>query len=203
MPTGPRKPSIFRQPRTRLRLEWHRIKTRATELAGLFTYKYTIKKTKPRPKLGRRQIKSTAQALYRQMYTALAEGDVATLSTICTEGLLATFRSRIEARPPNERMRWTLHKMTHGPKIVSNRAGMLPVKGVGLRQVVVRLRSRQSLARIIGRRGPDQDAVVEGTGEEKKVQEYLVLQRRIWKGKEQPWMVWGTTQESPLPESDD
>ena len=80
---------------------------------------------------------------------------------------------------------------------------MLPVKGVGLRQVVVRLRSRQSLARIIGRRGPDQDAVVEGTGEEKKVQEYLVLQRRIWKGKEQPWMVWGTTQESSLPESDD
>ena len=40
------------------------------------------------------------------------------------------------------------------------------------------------------------DAPIKGTGEEKDVSEYLVLQRRIWKEVEEPWMVWGTTEET-------
>lgn len=77
---------------------------------------------------------------------------------------------------------------------------MLPVKGSGLRQVVVRLQSSQSLARITSRGNASQDSSTNGPGKEKQVQEYLVLQRRIWKEKEEPWMVWGTIEESLLDE---
>ena len=66
----------------------------------------------------------------------------------------------------------------------------------GMRQAVVRLQSRQSLAQIIpGAKGQD-DKVVSGTGEGKDVTEYVVIQRRMLNGKEGPWMVWGTTNES-------
>ena len=76
--------------------------------------------------------------------------------------------------------------------VVSHRAVLLPgVKGAALRQAVVRLRTRQSLTRI----KPD-GQMVEGTGLEKVVQEYVVVQRRMWREKEEPWMVWGTVEES-------
>ncbi|KAL8810598.1 MAG: hypothetical protein Q9200_002444 [Gallowayella weberi] len=163
MPTGRRKPSLFLEPQ--LRMGW--------------SYKYLSRK-KPRPKMGLRRVGPTAQALYRQMYTAFADGDITTLSTICTEGLLASFKSRIAARPRNERLR----------------VAVLPYKGSALRQVVIRMRSRQSLARLVSR-GPGRlEALVQGTGEEKPVSEYLVLQRRMWKEVEEPWMVWGTTEET-------
>lgn len=34
MPTGPNKPSLFRTPRLRLKLEWHRLKSRMIGLGG-------------------------------------------------------------------------------------------------------------------------------------------------------------------------
>lgn len=75
---------------------------------------------------------------------------------------------------------------------------MLPVKEAWMRQAVVRIESRQSLARIIGV-GPDgQEIIAKGTGQEKEIREYVVLQRRIWKGAEEPWIVWGTTEETSL-----
>ncbi|KAL8854890.1 MAG: hypothetical protein Q9221_000397 [Calogaya cf. arnoldii] len=195
MPTGRRKPSIFSEPRRRLQLEWHRAKQRFTEIRLGWSYKYLTKR-KPRPKMGLRRVRPTAQALYRQMYTAFADGDITTLSTICTEGLLASFKSRIAARPRNERLRWTLHKFIRAPKFVSQRVGVLPYKGSAIRQVVVRMRSRQSLARMVSRGPGRPDAQIQGTGEEKDVTEYLVLQRRIWKEIEEPWMIWGTTDET-------
>lgn len=42
--------------------------------------------------------------------------------------------------------------------------------------------------------------MVSGTGEMKEVIEYLVIQRRVMNGKEEPWMVWGTTQKSSVEE---
>ncbi|KAL8779565.1 MAG: hypothetical protein Q9213_006870 [Squamulea squamosa] len=195
MPTGRRKPSIFSEPRRRLQLELYRARQRFIELKMGWSYRYLSKK-KPRPKMGLRRIAPTAQALYRQMYTAFADGDITTLSTICTEGLLASFKSRIAARPRNERLRWTLHKFSRGPKFVSHRVAVLPFKGSAIRQVVVRMRSRQSLARMVSGGPGRPDALVEGTGEEKPVSEYLVLQRRMWKEEEEPWMIWGTTEET-------
>lgn len=72
------------------------------------------------------------------------------------------------------------------------------MKECGMRQVVVRLQSRQSLARIIRSTKGQEDLVKKGTGEVKDVTEYLVIQRRMLKGKEEPWMVWGTTNESDV-----
>ena len=121
--------------------------------------------------------------------------DTATLSSICTEGLLASFKARIALRPRSEVHQWTLHKYTHSPRIVSNRAGLL-TKGAAIRQVIVRIRSIQSLTKLVRGRPGERDTVVQGTGEKKEMDEYFVVQRRIWKEKEEPWMVWGTTQES-------
>ncbi|KAL8914146.1 MAG: hypothetical protein Q9171_001141 [Xanthocarpia ochracea] len=123
-------------------------------------------------------------------------GDITTLSTICTEGLLASFKSRIAARSRKERLRWTLHKFVGSPRFVSHRVAILPYKGSAIRQVVVRLRSRQSLARLVSMGPGRPDALLQGTGDEKPVSEYLVLQRRMWKEVEEPWMIWGTTDET-------
>jgi hypothetical protein len=38
--------------------------------------------------------------------------------------------------------------------------------------------------------------VVEGTGEPREMGEYVVIQRRIVMQKEEPWMVWGTVEET-------
>ena len=73
---------------------------------------------------------------------------------------------------------------------------MLPFEGSALRQVIVFLKSRQSLARFVSSGPGRPEHLVKGTGEEKQVSEYLVLQRRIWKEREEPWMVWGTTNET-------
>lgn len=76
--------------------------------------------------------------------------------------------------------------------MVSDRAARLPIEGAGIRQAVVRIRSRQSLTR--WREGQ----VVPGTGQEKEVKEYVVIQKRLWKGKEEGWLVWGTTEETTM-----
>ena len=78
---------------------------------------------------------------------------------------------------------------------------ILPIKNSAIRQVVVRIRSKQSLAKIIpaARKGK-RETVVEGTDKEKDVDEYVVIQRRIMNGKEGAWMIWGTTQETSVDE---
>ena len=101
-------------------------------------------------------------------------------------------------RPHNETQRWTLHRYTHRPRIVSDQAGMLQVKGAAVRQVIVRIRSMQSLVKGIKTVPPVKTKIIEGTDKAKVMNEYFVLQRRIWKGQEEPWMIWGTTSESNI-----
>ena len=72
------------------------------------------------------------------------------------------------------------------------------MKECGMRQVVVRLQSKQRLARIIPGAKGKEEAVMKGTGEAKDVQEYLVIQRRMLLGNEGPWVVWGTIGESDI-----
>lgn len=59
-----------------------------------------------------------------------------------------------------------------------------------MRQAVVRLHSKQSLAKLKA-----DGSVVEGTGQIRNVSEYVVLQKFVWKKNEGPWMVWGTLEE--------
>ena len=69
---------------------------------------------------------------------------------------------------------------------------MLPMASeAALRQAVVKVQSLQTLERI-----KSDGQLVAGTGEKKLVKEYLVVQKRMWSGKEEPWMVWGTVEES-------
>lgn len=64
-------------------------------------------------------------------------------------------------------------------------------------QVVVKIKSIQSLEKIVKGVGGKEDTVVKGAGDErKKLVEYVVLQRMMIEGEEQPWMFWGTTQET-------
>lgn len=72
---------------------------------------------------------------------------------------------------------------------------MMQIKDAGVRQVVVRIKSSQSLVQI--KRDPQtkEAATVPGSDNEKIVDEYLVIQRRIWKRREEQWRIWGTTQE--------
>lgn len=90
-----------------------------------------------------------------------------------------------------------MHKYNHSPRIVSNRAALL-MKGTALRQAIVRIRSVQSLTKTTPGPPGGEDVTVKGTGVEKDMDEYFVVQRRIWKDNEEPWMVWGTTQESNI-----
>lgn len=72
------------------------------------------------------------------------------------------------------------------------------VKDAAIRQVVVRIRSIQSLERIKPGVDGKEDVVVEGSGAEKDITEYIVVQRKVVKKVEEPWMVWGTTGESKV-----
>ena len=67
---------------------------------------------------------------------------------------------------------------------------------------MVRIRSKQSLVKVLpGAEGGQRDGgLVEGTDGVKDVDELVVIQRRIMKGKEDAWMVWGTTQETVVDE---
>jgi len=125
-----------------------------------------------------------------------------TLRKNCTDGILSSFRTRINSRPKNEIHRWTLHRYIGSPRIVSTRAAVLPEDKSAIMQVVVRLSSTQSLETILKGVGGREDTVTKGTqgtqdGKQDLV-EYLVLQKLILRGTEKPWMVWGTTQESQV-----
>lgn len=128
------------------------------------------------------------------MYSAFAEGDVKTLREICADGLYESFTSRIGNRQRGEKVKWELVRYRGRGRVMSNRAGRLPIEGAAVRQVVVRVRSVQTLTRW---RGGKQ---VEGSGQEREVTEFVVLQRRLIGWREEEWQVWGTTKETGLEE---
>jgi len=147
-----------------------------------------------RMKLRFRQTAPAAVALHRQMYSAFAEGDTQTLKKICTDGLLDSFTARIHVRG-RETVKWELVKYNKRPRVMSNRAATFMIDGAGMRQAVVRICSTQRLTRY----RPD-GTMVPGSGKEKDVQEYVVIQKKLFQGKEEDWMVWGTTEETRLEE---
>lgn len=147
-------------------------------------------------KISRRTIAPTALALHRQMYTAFAEADTNTLKKICTDGIFESFRSRIANRRKGERVQWELVRYKRRPRVVSHRGVRLPIDGLALRQAVVRVVSTQKLTRWVKERG--EEKMVEGSGRERDVVEYVVLQRRTVGDVEEGWMVWGTTAETAL-----
>lgn len=83
--------------------------------------------------------------------------------------------------------------MNRRPKVMSHRAATLGIDGLAIRQTVVRIDSRQKLSRY----RPD-GTLIEGSGKEKDILEYVVIQKMTVDGKEREWQVWGTTGETTL-----
>lgn len=134
----------------------------------------------------------------------VVRGDLPQLRTICTEGILDSFRVRIATRPKNETTRWTLHRYFDSfysltPRIVSTRIGRLPRDQSAIMQVVVKIKSTQSLERL--KKGNTEKGGIDGQGTQdapKTLVEYMVLQRMMLNGTEGPWKIWGTTQETKV-----
>ncbi|KAF2089966.1 hypothetical protein K490DRAFT_35116 [Saccharata proteae CBS 121410] len=130
----------------------------------------------------------------------LSRKDTATLEEICASGLLESCRARISARESNELIHWMKLSNRSRPRIVSDRAVRIPIPDAPedqlpsvLRQVVVRLHTRQYLIR-----GFWEGRNLMCDAASKDVVEYVVLQKRIWKGEEESWRIWGMTKETDL-----
>lgn len=134
-----------------------------------------------------------AKRLHVEMYNSLAQRDANTIKEICAVGggLSSSLRARIASRPRNEQMTWELVKYNRPhTRVVSHRAFQIPgFDGGVMRQAVVRIASTQRLTR------KDKDGqLLEGSGNDVKVVEYLCIQKVSLKWKEGPWKIWGTTQ---------
>ncbi|KAM3068253.1 hypothetical protein ACMFMG_009393 [Clarireedia jacksonii] len=189
--------SLLKTPKNFGKLQWVALKSRFTDLVSIAALKFSsprVGRARWKIQIKRHRIIPTARGLHDEMYKAFAEGDSKTLRKICAEGLYESFMGRIGVRPRGEKVEWELIRLNGSPKIVSHRAASLPVgKGSYLRQAVVRIASRQKMTRK-SRNGE----VVPGSGKEKDVVEYLVLQK-FYRGFESgEWRVWGTTEETTL-----
>ncbi|XMA14789.1 hypothetical protein WAI453_007580 [Rhynchosporium graminicola] len=198
-PTGRNVPSPFGSPKAYLKLRVEHLKTRLRDRFSLFVLWVSSPSVNRKfftraIKIQRSAIAPTAVALHRQMYTLFAEGQLAVLRKMCTDGIYQTFQSRIERRRKGEKVVWELVKYNGGPKLVSHRGAKIPMDGAAIRQAVVRIRSTQRLTRWVNGKQ------VEGTGKEREVTEYVVLQRMTQGWEEGGWMVWGTTEETTVEE---
>lgn len=69
---------------------------------------------------------------------------------------------------------------------------MLETEKSALYQVVVKIKSMQSLER------RPKNGLASNGPEQKRIIEYVVLQRIMFKGKEDGWKIWGTIEESKV-----
>lgn len=77
--------------------------------------------------------------------------------------------------------------------------GRLPSDESVMMQVVVKVKSTQSLQKFTQSVGGKEDTVIPGPEEgPKTLVEYVVLQRMMIEGEEKKWMIWGTMQESKV-----
>ncbi|KAF2176170.1 hypothetical protein K469DRAFT_35077 [Zopfia rhizophila CBS 207.26] len=207
-------PSLFSTPKERLWYEWKYVKTKGSDLYQRLYYKFWFRTGKPRPKLANSTLIPLAKEYHEAMYKAFAKRDEKSLSNLCLDRLHTHFRTLLAGRPKNKHLSWQLLSYLSKPRIVSNRMAPLPIEGfkeTGLRQVVVRLHTRQLLTtrtepRISKKQykelawTPDgvQPEEVKDEVEEKEenVVEYVVLQRRMVRGQEEDWLVWGFADET-------
>ncbi|KAI9374667.1 hypothetical protein BJX61DRAFT_271700 [Aspergillus egyptiacus] len=186
-------PSIFQQPKERLQFEWLWLKTGFQNFLGLFMYLKVQFKGQPLRLKERRQV---ARELHKRMYSAFAEGDATTLRKICCTGLANNLISRIESRPKGEKVTWSLDNYIRSPstfftgvRVVADRATQIPeLPDSGIRQVTLRITSRQSTSRSQRQRGGDE---VQSGKKQQDCTEYIVLQKLRWFGEEEEWRIWG------------
>lgn len=161
---------------------------------------------------------SDALALHKELNTAIAAGDKAWLREHCCSGLAKEVIGRIDrhsttARNPeywelvyykglfgaDKIPPWPLSTIIPNKsyQVVNDLVGQLPVGGDTLmRQVTVRITSVQRCA-LKDAQGKIQDVEV------KDLTEYIVLQKIIWNGEDEPWKIWGTVNPSTIQEIKD
>jgi mitochondrial protein MBA1 len=125
--------------------------------------------------------------------------------------------TRIAKRADNERVTWTLDRYIRSPStlltgvhVISDRATIIPdLPKSGIRQVIVLITSIQTseTGKMRHKRGPQGNLtyVVDDSTLKRKQQtcsEYLVIQKQMWRGKEEPWRIWGHTQPTTLDDLD-
>ncbi|KAL6233552.1 hypothetical protein BDW75DRAFT_185315 [Aspergillus navahoensis] len=188
-------PSIFQQPKERLQFEWLWLKSWFQNFLGLVVYSKTDGRGLPLRLKERRQV---AREMHQQMYSAFAKGDSATLRSICCTGLANSLIGRIEARRKGEKVTWSLDKYIRSPstwftgmRVVSDRATQIPeLPDSGVRQVVLRITSRQSTGKVQPR-APGATVLAGNPIKQQNCTEYIVIQKLRWMGEEESWRIWG------------
>ena len=111
---------------------------------------------------------------------------------MCCSGLANQLNSRIAARPKGEQVTWDLEKYIKSPatfftgvRVLADRATQIPeLPDSGVRQVVLRITSRQSKGKV----SPGNST---NNAKQQDCTEYLVIQKLRWIGEEGEWRVWG------------
>ncbi|KAL2831232.1 hypothetical protein BDW59DRAFT_158177 [Aspergillus cavernicola] len=191
-------PSIFQQPKERLRFEWLWVKSGVQNFGSLFLYCKIQVKGLPLRLRERRQV---AREFHKRMYSAFADGDAATLRKICCTGLANNLIGRVASRPKGEKVTWSLDKYLRSPstfftgiRVVSDRATQIPeLPDSGVRQVVLRITSRQSTGKAQRQLAGDNAPTEKSPAKQQDCTEYIVLQKLRWLGEEEGWRVWGHT----------
>ncbi|KAL5358215.1 hypothetical protein BJX96DRAFT_37325 [Aspergillus floccosus] len=205
-------PSIFTHPKERLQLEWLWLKSGFQSFASIIVYSKITFKGLPLRFRERRQV---ARELHQRMYSAFAAGDVPTIRKICCTGFANDLTSRITARAKDEAVTWTLDKYNRTPatlltgvRILADRATQIPeIPDSGVRQVVVRITSRQSTQKMrvvtkasttgsgpAARKSLIKELEPVAPAKQQDCTEYLVFQKLRWFGQEEDWRIWGHTQ---------
>lgn len=102
--------------------------------------------------------------------------------------------AQIQNRPSTEKVSWKLvGDKFRGARVMADRAIKIPdMPNSGIRQVVVRLSSRQAVTKTTaGQSAASQE--VTPAAKEQDCLEYVVIQQLVWHGKEAEWQIWGTT----------
>lgn len=158
--------------------------------------------------LERSKIVPNAEKLYAEMYTCFAKGNIDAMRPRLCDNIYGLLASRIQTRAPNTRFEWKVHRYVGKPWLCSYRVGVMDPnpkpsnENNVLQQAVVRIRSMQSLKKFKRTRAKGstnaEEVLEAGSGDEKLVIEYLVIQKMLRKGKPGPWKVWGTTDETTM-----
>ncbi|KAL4906906.1 hypothetical protein BDW74DRAFT_129711 [Aspergillus multicolor] len=188
-------PSIFQEPKVRLQYEWLWLKSWFQNFMGLVVYSKTEGKGLP---LRLKERRLVARDIHKQMYSAFAKGEISTIRNICCTGLANNLVKRIENRPRDEQVTWSLDSYIRAPstwftgiRVVSDRATQIPeIPNSGVRQVVLRITSRQSTGKV-QRRASKNGTPAENAPKQQDCTEYIVIQKLRWMGEEDGWRVWG------------
>lgn len=136
------------------------------------------------------------------------------MNKVCCPGLAQDLNTRIRQRRSDEKVTWALEKYRRTPstlftgvRILSDRATTLPeIADAGVRQIVVRITSRQSKGRA---KLPSTRNAKESRSEPEDAPaasqncvEHIVLQRLRFFGRDEPWRIWGHTSPTSVEELD-